>query len=251
MRTLLFTLLCAWPLFASDLASEYFEKGNRFYEKGDYDSALIVYGKILSMGLHDGRVYYNMGNAFYRKKELGSAILHYELARRLDASDDDINANLRFAYAGTADKIVRTRGAFLYRAALKLHHLLGMRDKALAFLVLLYLTGVLFIFFLFCHPRFRSRAVPALTLLLVLMVPLSLSFFIGMRAESTRLEAVVLSPKIDVRNEPDGAQSLFSVHEGAKFSLIRRVGEWRLGSLENGLTGWVHEKDLGLIEFPD
>jgi hypothetical protein len=72
-----------------------------------------------------------------------------------------------------------------------------------------------------------------------------------MRAESTRLEAVVLSPRIDVRNEPDGAQVLFSVHEGAKFSLIRRVGEWRLGSLENGLTGWVHEKDLGLIEFPD
>jgi tetratricopeptide (TPR) repeat protein len=251
MRALLFLLAAAAALSATDLAGEYFEKAGRFYEKGDYDSALVFYGKIQAMGIHDGRVYFNLGNVFFRKKELGRAILNYEIARTLDPSDEDIAANLRFAYASATDKIQKTRTSVMYRALSWAHNLVNIRAQGVLFLPLLWLLCGLFVFYLFAHPRFKRPASTACLVLLPLVLLFSISFVLKIRAEDRVQEAVVLAARVDVKNEPDGAQTLFSVHEGAKFTLVRRVGDWYLGSLENGLSGWVKAGDLGLIEISD
>lgn len=251
MKALSLLLAAAACLHAVDLAGEYFEKANRFYEKGDYDSALVFYGKIKAMGAHDSRVYFNLGNTHFRKKELGRAILNYEIARTLNPSDEDIEANLRFAYASATDKIQKTRTSVMYRALFWAHELINIRAQSLLFLPLIFLLCGLFVFYLFAHPRFKRPVATACMVLLPLVVLFSISFVLKIRAEDRVREAVVLAGRVDVKNEPEGGQTLFSVHEGAKFTLVRRVGDWYLGSLENGLSGWIRAEDLGLIQISD
>ena len=129
MRLLFLLLFSTALLFGEDLAADFFNQGNRFYEKGRYDSALVCYDKVLSLGRHDSRVYYNKGNAHFRKKELGLAILNYEIARKLNPSDPDILDNLRFSYAARKDKIIPVRPVFVYRVVLFLHDFVSLRAQ--------------------------------------------------------------------------------------------------------------------------
>jgi len=249
-RLLGICLFCVLPALATSLSQELFDKANRLYEKGEYDSAAVNYEKILSSGLHDARVYYNLGNAHFRKKEIGQALLCYEKAHRLDPSDKDINANLRFARSATVDKIIPHETGFFTRALLFFHNLFGLSAQTVLVLVLLYLLTFAFIG-LFVLPRFTGLLKISFAVFSALLLLTGFSFGIKCYEDQTVREAVVLSPQVNAMNEPDGSQALFTVHEGAKFRLGRKVGNWYFASLENGISGWVHEVDLGLIEFTE
>ncbi|MFH0919410.1 MAG: tetratricopeptide repeat protein [Fibrobacterota bacterium] len=247
---LLLALLGFISVKATSLSQELLDKANRQYEKGTFDSAAATYEKILSSGLHDPRVYYNLGNACFRQKEIGRAILCYEKAHRLDPSDKDIMANLLFARSATVDKIVPREEGFLTRIFLFFHNLLSLSTQTVLVLVLLYLLSAVFIG-LFVLPRFRGPFKAVAAALFVLLLLTGFSFGVKCWQDSTQREAIVLSPQVSAMNEPDGAQTLFTVHEGARFHLGRKVGSWYFASLENGISGWVHEVDLGLIDFTE
>lgn len=247
---LILGLFAMAPLFATSLSQELFDKANRFYEKAEYDSAIVSYEKVLASGLHDARVYFNLGNAHFRKKEIGPAILAYEKARRLDPADRDIEANLQFARSSTIDKIVPREEGLFTRILLFFHHLFGLSTQTALVLALLYLLSFVFIG-LFLLPRFQWLLKAGILLLSALLLLAGLSFGVKCYDDSTLREGIVLSAQVNAMNEPDGQQVLFTVHEGAKFRLGRKVGNWYFASLENGISGWVHEVDLGLIEFQE
>lgn len=245
---LMLSLFLILPVFGTNLAQELFDKANRLYEKGEYDSAIVTYDKILSSGLHDSRVYYNLGNAHFRKKEIGQSILCYEKAHRLDPSDKDISTNLLFAKNATVDKIVPKEEGFFTKVLLFFHNLFSLSTQTALVLALLYLFSFAFIGF-FMFPRFQGLFKISAAGLLMLVLLVGFSFGIKCYQDATLKEAVVLSSQVSTMNEPEGTQTLFTVHEGAKFRLGRKVGNWYFASLENGISGWVHEVDLGLIEF--
>ena len=250
MPSLVLAALATAPcMAATDLGLEYFSRGNSFYEKTLYDSAFACYDKILSMGLHNASVYYNIGNALYRKKEIGRAILNFERASLLDPSDRDIAANLRFAYMATVDKIPPREIGFFAAAILKLHTMFSIRTQTLLFLALLYLTTLFFLVFRYAHPRFRNMSLTLCIVCGALFAMLSASFFTKIYRENTVKDAIVLVDKLNARNAPDGDQVLFSVHEGAKFTLVRKVGGWYYAALDNGVAGWIPEDEIGVVEI--
>jgi tetratricopeptide (TPR) repeat protein len=249
MKTALFICgLAAW-LFGGNMATELFDEGNTLYEKGQYDSCAAVYEKVLSMGYHDARVYYNLGNAHFRQKQIGAAILDYEKAKLLDPADRDAQNNLQFARAATLDKIVPPEEGFFARILSSLHNALSVSAQAALVLAFLYLFSFLLILHFLAGGRAREFTRPAALVLFILFVPLAVSFSIKVSQEGTTREAVVLLNQVNAVNEPDGSQTLFTVHEGTKFRLHRKVGAWYFASLENGLSGWVNESDLGVIEI--
>ncbi|MGH8014953.1 MAG: tetratricopeptide repeat protein, partial [Candidatus Zixiibacteriota bacterium] len=82
---------------AGTAQDNYFEMGNKYYEEGDFASAIKMYQKIESSGQESAVLYYNMGNAYFKNGDLGRAILYYHRAKRLNPSDPDIVNNLEFA----------------------------------------------------------------------------------------------------------------------------------------------------------
>jgi tetratricopeptide (TPR) repeat protein len=250
IKTLQVLMLTTLPLYATSMSLEFFEKANRLFEKGKHDSAVIYYEKIISMGMQDSRVYYNLGNAHFRKNDLGQAILNYALAKKLNPTDIEIEANLRFAKAATVDKIPPRKIGFFEKVLNRLHNMVGISAQAVLFLILIYIISIVFILRLMLHVRFRSTISTLGIIFLVVLVLLSASFFTKIYQENKIREAVVLADKVNAKNEPDGSQVLFSVHEGTTFRLNRKVGEWYFASLENGVSGWVHEDALGIIEVP-
>jgi tetratricopeptide (TPR) repeat protein len=89
------------PVSKNKLQSQFYQ-ANDFYEKGQFQSAVDSYQKLLESGYESGNLYYNLGNAYFKLGNKGQAILYYEKARRLIPSDADLKANLAYAGANGA-----------------------------------------------------------------------------------------------------------------------------------------------------
>ena len=93
-------------LFALDKSSNsLFEKGNTFYNKGDYQNAIESYLGIIENGYHSSEVYYNLGNANYKIGNVAEANFYFEKAMMLSPNDKMIINNLEFAKNMTMDSI--------------------------------------------------------------------------------------------------------------------------------------------------
>jgi hypothetical protein len=82
-----------------------------------------------------------------------------------------------------------------------------------------------------------------------LFVTIGLGISVGVKiyAAENISSAIVLSPSLDAKNQPDGNKVLFTVHEGTKFRIRKIIGDWALVSLPTGVSGWVQMSSIGVI----
>lgn len=232
---------------SSDWAAGLFELGNKAYERSDFDSAIGCYQKIIANGIENPTVYYNLANAFFRQNRMGYAVLYYEKAKVLDPDDEDIQANLLFARAHLMDKIPEPGISFFMKVITKLYGLFSLKTTTLIASALFFLICICTILGIFARYNGRLICIYAgmIFFLLFLCFGTSLSFKIYQQEKIKY--AVVLSPVVSALNEPDGSQALFSMHEGTKFQIRKRLDNWMLISLPNAMAGWIKAADAGEI----
>jgi tetratricopeptide (TPR) repeat protein len=68
-------------------ADAYCERGDFYYEAGEYYKAAIDYGKAIKLDLNDANAYYNRGCAYSEMGEYEKAIADYNKAIELDPND--------------------------------------------------------------------------------------------------------------------------------------------------------------------
>jgi len=227
----------------------FFEQGNTAYKAGNYQEALQWYQKILDQGFESGQLYYNMGNSYYKLNRIGKAILYYEKARKLMPDDPDLKFNLELANSRIIDRIELPPRFFLFQYwdQIKSYFTIGQ----LSYLVLAFylLTISLLIFRLFVKRYRWLRWLNSLTVILVILT-LFWGYILFSRYQGSRKykDAVVLNPAVTVRSAPSEDQTeLFVIHEGLKVKLVDREGEWVKIILPDGKSGWMQQKELGVI----
>ena len=84
--------------------NSFFEKGNYFYVKEDFENALKNYEKA-SETTESAELYFNLGNACFKTRDIPKAILNYERAKKLSPHDEDVKFNLNLANQKIIDRI--------------------------------------------------------------------------------------------------------------------------------------------------
>ncbi|MDR0603621.1 MAG: tetratricopeptide repeat protein [Bacteroidales bacterium] len=79
-------------------AEEYFNLGNVYYDKGEYDNAIDAYKKTIALKPEDAAAYNNLGNAFDNKGEYDNAIDAFKKAIALKPETAETYYNLGNAY---------------------------------------------------------------------------------------------------------------------------------------------------------
>ncbi|MBM3326833.1 MAG: tetratricopeptide repeat protein [Calditrichaeota bacterium] len=237
-------------VFAGD-AELLFEAGNHAYLQGDYAEALEKWKQVESMGIGDGVLFYNLGNVYYKLDHLGEAILYWEKAARRRGEDADISANLAIAHARLADKTeeqVRLpvwdwfdslRGRFSAAA-------LGWISVILSFA----LFAALGVKRWLLKSIFWQARLKWLAAFLTIFIALDLGFLtLKARDETSRLQGVMLVPQSEVLSAPTegSGKLLFTLHEGTKVNVLRRVGGWFEIAISKDKQGWVKEAAVGII----
>lgn len=76
-----------------------YNRGNTFYQQGDFEKAASELTGALSFKdpLQKKQAHYNLGNAFFRMNDFGRAVDQYKKALKIDPEDRDVKYNLETA----------------------------------------------------------------------------------------------------------------------------------------------------------
>jgi len=225
---------------------ELFEKANRLYSERDFDSARILYKKILEHHGKNSAVMYNISNSAFRNGDIGKAILFLERARLIAPKDPDITANLNFLRRQTVDKFVEEEEGFLQKIFNDFQNLLTLETQVIIILILSLIMVFLLGFALFSHKR-RNLKIYIIMILFVLTLIMGVSAAVKYNRQKNNIRAVVMTEVINAVNEPRGNIPIFTAHEGTVLRIVNTSGEWYFVSLPNGISGWVQAKFLERI----
>jgi tetratricopeptide (TPR) repeat protein len=225
----------------------WFDRANALYEQQAYDSAAQYYEKILESGTTNSAVYFNLGNSYFRLKKVGPALLNYEKARQLSPDDPDILANLKFANSAIIDRLPVPEHSFIGAIMVRLHTIVPLQTQLWLLFALLLCLSVLFAMFLYVSQNARLWIIYCSTILFLSAVSLGTSVGLKIYNKEQVSYAIVLTPSLDAKNQPNGNKVLFTVHEGTKFRIRKTLNDWALVSLPTGVSGWVQTSSLGKI----
>ena len=233
----LFSLACK----AQQDANDWIEQANAAYNMGNYDSAKIVYEKILSTDMESVPLYFNLGNTYYKMHEYPMAIYYYEKALKLDPSNEEVQTNLAIANHAIVDKIEPVPQSFIVKFWCNTRALLSGDQWAwssIAFFALLLVSVFLFL---------RSRKIGVRKLgffagiVFLLVFGLSVVFAAQQKyAYENQDQAIIMAPTVTVKSSPNAASvDLFVLHEGTKVTVLESSDGWNKVRIANGSVGWL------------
>ena len=242
-------LLVALPLmrsFSQVAPSQAYNRGNSFFQEGQYKKAIQAYRKALSLGVRNSYLYYNLGNAYYKDGQIGKAIWAYEKARILSPRDDDINFNLKLLRSFTEGKSSASSSGGMIRFFSQLPGFFALRELAWGETILyLFLTISLIGYLLSFKPGLRRTMRHLSTLVAPLFFVSTLLLFARYYELNFKQRAIILSPQLEARSGPgDEYTKILTLHEGIEVEIKESREGWCLIKLPNGLGGWVEQSSL-------
>ncbi|MDZ4663624.1 MAG: tetratricopeptide repeat protein [Bacteroidota bacterium] len=231
--------------FSNDLI----QKAEKAYDNKNYKEAISYYQKLINEGNKSYELYFNLGNSYYRNKELGYAIYYYEMARKLDPNDQDVQINLGIAAAKTIDKIDAKENFFINAVRSNVVNVVSTDCWAWFSIALVVVTCILF--FTFIHSGIVIVKRISFVFSIIALVAFIAVYLFGSSALNAKKEnkfAIILLKEVKITNEPNsGATMKFALHEGTKVRIVEANSDWVLIKLDNGNEGWVKQTEVGII----
>lgn len=244
-------ILCALTVLAGSVAAkggaEGFERGNTFYESGNYDSAITLYQAVIDSGVESASLYFNLGNAYFKQGDLGNAVVNYLRAKRLAPADQDIENNLEFARQFSQ---VQMEGVELSPVDTFLKSLVGeYRLSTLAWIASA--CFVLFMIALILRFGLGYNLLPVRSLawvaLVLCLVTSSLTTY-KYRAEFVTRRGVIVAEESRVLSGPsETADEEFHGSPGLIVEVVGESGDYLNVLFENKRRGWIRQQAVTLL----
>ena len=227
----------------------WFEQANAAYNMGNYDSAKVVYEKILATDMESVPLYYNLGNAYYKMHDYPMAIWCYEKALKLDPSNEEVQTNLVIANRAIVDKIEPVPQSFIVRGWRNARA--SLSGDQWAWCSIVFFALLLVSLFLFLRSRrVGLRKLGFFTGLVFLLVfALSVVFAAQLKhASQTQDQAILMAPTVTVKSSPSEISvDLFVLHEGTKVIVLETTNGWCKIKIANGSVGWLEADNMRLF----
>jgi len=236
-------VVLAAPVSSVSAQGNDFEIGNKYYEQGEYASAIAMYKKVEESGLESAALYYNLGNGYFKNGDLGRAILYYHRAKRLNPADPDIQNNLEFAGRFST---MRMEGVELNPINSFLKSITDdFQLKTLgwfASMCFIVLVGLLIVKYAL-QIQFAGLNSAVMFALTLVVITAGLTTF-KYRTDYLNKRAVIIAQDSSVYSGPSSNSDLeFEGSPGLVVEIVRESGDFYDVLFENKRRGWV-KKDL-------
>jgi len=242
------SILCLTSGLLANDVEVFFVKGNEFYQDGNYKGAIEEFEKILNSDYESWEVYYNLGNAYFKDGQTAKAILNFERAKKLHPKDEDINYNLELANLAIVDRIQELPRFFLFKWLSNIAHSINLKVLG-GITVSLYLLLILITIFRIYlkSPQLKRTVFVSLIAASITLTVFTGLFVIRIFETETKVEAIVIIDKVDVKSAPGGLTEVFTLHEGVKVQIKDHSENWVKIHLADGKIGWLETKVLKQI----
>lgn len=227
------------------------DSANVAYAKGNYQSAIALYQKVIDNCYANADVYYNLGNAYYRSDNLTQAILAYERARLLAPGDRDIRHNLDIARSKTIDRMLPTERLFFAEWYEEIRNSSTIDGWAYIALYSLVISLLLFLIYLFVEHTVVQRLAFYLSAVLIVVFILGNLFSWQLKnlCENSNA-AVVTASAVTAKKTPNNqAGDVFVIHEGTHVDVSdSSLKGWVEVVLPDGREGWLPANTIEMIK---
>lgn len=245
---LVLSLFLNFTAFANEV-TEYMQKGNEFYVKGNFEEAIKIYESLVEKGYEGTSLFYNLGNAYYRTGKIGYAILYYEKALNLSPEDEDIIQNLQIAQLNIKDKIEPIPSFFLFKIWQAILAFFSINGWAIISYILLLFVLFSLGYYFFTRDITQQRISFYSFVILLIAFIISVSLLVVKFNQQEKLKyGIVIENTLTARTSPDPqGKEAFIIHEGLKVQVEDRVDKWIKIRLADGQVGWVDNNSIGII----
>jgi tetratricopeptide (TPR) repeat protein len=241
-------MVCVPLAVLADSPEEIFERGNNAYDESRFEQAAEAYETLLRYQILDPRLEYNLGNTEFRRGHLGRAILHYERARRLDPTDADVEANLRFARSLRLDRVPPIERPAAVAWIVGMQDRLGPDRQAWIAVLLVWTLGGLLVWGLAERGRWSGRLGWFAASVVLLVVLTGGSWYSTYDRLEGRRTAVVVVEATEVLAGPgQNNATLAMIHEGLDVEVWGERSEWVQVRLPNGVSGWIARRAIEIV----
>lgn len=228
-------------MMAQSIQDQKFAKANYYYNESRYDTAVIIYERIMEEGFVSAPLLYNIGNTYFKMRNYPMAILYYEKALKLDPTNKEIKQNLAIANALITDKIEPMPVFFLTKWWRNIGNQLSANGWADASLKLFGLLLILLFVYFTARTRGVRKASFFTSILVIILFVCSLIFaYQKHQYLNEQNEAIVMTPTITVKSSPSSSGvDLFVLHEGTKVEIMDKADNWDKVKIADGSVGWM------------
>jgi tetratricopeptide (TPR) repeat protein len=228
-----------------------FKQGNQAYQQKNYRKAIRFYDSLIGMGYRSKELYYNLGNAYYKQGALPMAILFYERAKLLSGKWEPLKHNLSLARQQVTDSITRQNKPLITRVGDKILQYWPLQTWVNTTISLAWIVG----FGGLGRLLLRRRRIQRLCSFLGVVALMGFAISLWLTIERYQLitnqdDAIVIQPSVAVKSAPDaGSKDRFVLQGGLKVRLTDQLDKWRQVQLPSGQQGWVHAKNLAIVQI--
>lgn len=218
-----------------------FEKANFYYNESRYDTAVVIYERILNEGYVSIPLLYNIGNTYFKLRDYPMAILYYEKALKIEPDNEDVKQNLAIANALITDKIEPVPEFFLKKVWKNIGNKFSANNWATISLVMIALVLITLFFYLTARTKGLKKSMFFIVILLIITCLCSIIFASQKHSYmNEHNEAIVMMPTITVKSSPSSSGTdLFVLHEGTKVRIMDRADDWNKIKIADGSVGWL------------
>lgn len=247
MKKLLYIVILITQTF---WAQTPFEKGNDFYQKGNYKGAIDQYESILNSGQESAEVYFNLGNCYYKLNKVAPAVFNFEKALLLSPNDAEIKNNLGFAQKMAIDEIQEVPKVGFSKIISDFTSSFHYDTWAWIAIVLAVMFLVSFAVYYFSYVTTVKRIF--FTSMVLFLVMILVSVFSGFY-EKNRVEnekpAIVFADTVSVKSEPNSrSQNAFVLHAGTKVLVLEDLDNFHKIQLTDLKEGWIEKSAVKVIK---
>ena len=233
---------------------EVFEAANVAASRGDYQTAIAGYQRLVEAGVRDGDVYFNLATAFAQAGDYPRAILNFERALEIRPNDTKTRDSLRSAEQTLEETRAEAEGEAMIQRTSSMSEALyaSFTEDALAYA----LVVANLVFFLCLGWSWAMRRRKGLLIAIAVSAGLALGFCalgLGVKAGMFRdgLRAIALDDRVSLREGPDArARVRGEARGGDRAEVIAVDADFLKLRVVSGAEGWAEAASVGLVD-PD
>lgn len=243
MKKIIYLFLLITQVF---WAQEVFEKGNEYYQKGNFQLAINNYESVLASGKQSAEVYFNLGNCYYKLHKVAPSIYNFEKALQLNPNDTEIQTNLDFAKLMKVDDIKEIPQVGFGKLLQNFTSLYNYDAWAWLAVALAFIFLMSFIGYYFSQSALTKRIFFSVMFFIFIGIVISISSGISERNRiSTEKSAIIFAEKASLKSEPKStATEKILLHEGTKVFILESIANWKKVQLTDETTGWIEENAI-------
>jgi len=208
------------------------------YQQNDFQTALNLF-KELNQERETPGLFFNIGNCYIKMGKIGQGLAAYYSSLKRDPADPNLRHNLKYAKSLTKDQlpdeeeVTEIKDVFF---SLVRHFSLSSHRLLFAFFFLLFLV-ILGYYRTERQSESEGKILIAVFSALLLIQGAVLSLRYSMDQQK---EGVIIVPEVKVKYGPGMTDTTaFLLHEGARFQIPSRIGEWVQIQISNDKVGWI------------